>query len=205
MCALCSRCFGRDRGHGQQNLAPIQARQETMKKINEDTKVLSAMAKGEAPYDASKATAAHSSDGKTALTKGSQALFPDNSKTGEKTRASNPRSGKTEPTSTPSWRHSRRWRRETKAKATGSADSFKATFPGVIKAATIATKNTACAARHLINRARLKSETPAGCTRRVFLFYSLRPHCHDAGGLINYLVTCPRISPPGLAAVWMFT
>jgi len=68
----------------QQN--PILARQEIMKKSNDDLKMLTALSKGEAPFDAAKVTAAY------ALMEDSykkvQGLFPDSSKTGEKTRAS---------------------------------------------------------------------------------------------------------------------
>src|ERR1700752_1850690 len=68
-----------------QNLAPIKERQEIMKKTNDDTKVLNAMAKGEAPFDAAKAQALLS--GIEERTKKAATLFPDDSKTGEKTRA----------------------------------------------------------------------------------------------------------------------
>src|SRR4051812_12548050 len=68
-----------------QNLAPIKERQQIMKKTNDETKVLSAMAKGEAPFDAAKAQALLS--GIEERTKKAATLFPDNSKTGEKTRA----------------------------------------------------------------------------------------------------------------------
>jgi cytochrome c556 len=68
-----------------QNLAPIKERQETMKKTNDDTKVLTAMSKGEAPFDAAKAQALLA--GIEERTKKVVALFPDDSKTGEKTRA----------------------------------------------------------------------------------------------------------------------
>jgi len=68
----------------QQN--PILARQEIMKKSNDDLKMLSGMSKGEAPFDAGKVTATYASmeDGYKKV----QGLFPDNSKTGDKTRAS---------------------------------------------------------------------------------------------------------------------
>ena len=68
-----------------QNLAPIKERQEIMKKINDETKLLTAMAKGEAPFDAAKMSATLTpwdAAGKKYVT-----LFPDDSKTGEKTRA----------------------------------------------------------------------------------------------------------------------
>src|ERR1700741_3726965 len=68
-----------------QNLAPIKERQTYMKKVGDDAKVLGAMAKGETPYDAAKVNALATSlegEGKKFI-----ALFPDDSKTGEKTRA----------------------------------------------------------------------------------------------------------------------
>ena len=68
-----------------QNLAPIKQRQEIMKKTNDDTKVLNAMAKGEAPFDAGKAQALFS--GIEERSKNVSALFPDDTKEGEKTRA----------------------------------------------------------------------------------------------------------------------
>ena len=68
----------------QQN--PIIARQEIMKKSNDDLKTLSAMAKGEAPFDAAKTSAMYAEMEDSY--KKVQGLFPDNSKTGEKTRAS---------------------------------------------------------------------------------------------------------------------
>jgi cytochrome c556 len=112
-----------------QNLAPIKERQEIMKKTNDDTKVLNAMAKGEAPFDAAKAQALLS--GIEERTKKAATLFPDDSKTGEKTRAK-----------------AEVWQKkadfdakmaefikiagDTKAK-TSSADAFKAAFPNVMK------------------------------------------------------------------------
>jgi cytochrome c556 len=68
----------------QQN--PILARQEIMKKSDEDLRILSRMMRDEVPYDAAKVSAAYKSmeDGYKKV----QGLFPDNSKTGEKTRAS---------------------------------------------------------------------------------------------------------------------
>lgn len=68
-----------------QNLAPIKERQELMKKTNDEAKVVSAMVKGDAPFDAAKASAllgAWEDRAKKVV-----ALFPDDSKTGEKTRA----------------------------------------------------------------------------------------------------------------------
>ncbi len=68
----------------QQN--PILARQEIMKKSDEDLKLLSRMMRDEVPYDAAKVSAAYASMEDSY--KKVQGLFPDNSKTGEKTRAS---------------------------------------------------------------------------------------------------------------------
>ena len=68
-----------------QNLAPIKERQEIMKKSNDELKMLTAMSKGEAPFDARKATATYG--GMEGAYKKVQTLFPDDSKTGEKTRA----------------------------------------------------------------------------------------------------------------------
>ena len=68
-----------------QNLAPIKERQELMKKSDDDLKLLSKMTRGEAPYDASKVTSAYTEMQSTY--KKVQNLFPEDSKTGEKTRA----------------------------------------------------------------------------------------------------------------------
>lgn len=68
-----------------QNLAPIKERQELMKKTNDEAKTVSAMVKGEAPFDAAKAGALLGTWEERA--KKVVALFPDDSKTGEKTRA----------------------------------------------------------------------------------------------------------------------
>ena len=68
----------------QQN--PILARQEIMKKSDEDLRALSKILRDEAPFDAAKATAAYAAMEDSY--KKVQGLFPDNSKTGEKTRAS---------------------------------------------------------------------------------------------------------------------
>jgi cytochrome c556 len=113
-----------------QNLAPIKERQEIMKKTNDETKVLTAMAKGEAPFDAAKAQALLS--GIEERTKKAATLFPDDSKTGEKTRAK-----------------AEVWQKkadfdakmaeflkvaaDTRAKAS-SAEAFKAAFPNMTKA-----------------------------------------------------------------------
>jgi cytochrome c556 len=68
-----------------QNLPVIKQRQEIMKKTNDETKVLNAMAKGEAPFDAAKAQALFS--GIEERSKIAAGLFPDDTKEGEKTRA----------------------------------------------------------------------------------------------------------------------
>ena len=68
-----------------QNTAPIKDRQAIMKKVSDGAKTLGAMVKGETTYDAAKATAiltGWEEGGKKFVT-----LFPEDSKTGEKTRA----------------------------------------------------------------------------------------------------------------------
>lgn len=111
----------------QQN--PILIRQDAMKKIGDDTKTLSGMAKGETPYDAAKVNAILS--GWEEATKKLPTLFPDDSKTGEKTRAK-----------ADIWQNKADFEAkiadfakaiaDTKAQA-GSADSFKAAFPNLTK------------------------------------------------------------------------
>ena len=112
-----------------QNLAPIKERQEIMKKISDEAKVLGAMAKGETPFDAGKANAVLTgweTSGKKYIT-----LFPDGSKTGEKTRA------KAE-----IWQNKADFdgkmadflKATTAAKAATSADAFKASFGNIGKA-----------------------------------------------------------------------
>jgi cytochrome c556 len=68
----------------QQN--PIETRQNIMKRQDDDLKVLNAMVKGQAPFDAGKVSAIHTgfADGAAKL----RDLFPDDSQTGNKTRAS---------------------------------------------------------------------------------------------------------------------
>ena len=68
-----------------QNVAPIKERQDIMKKSNDDLKMLTAMSKGETPFNATKASATYA--GMEEGYKKAQKLFPDDSKTGEKTRA----------------------------------------------------------------------------------------------------------------------
>ena len=68
----------------QQN--PILARQEIMKKSDEELKALSRVLRDQAPFDAAKATAAYAEMEESY--KRLPSLFPDNSKTGDKTRAS---------------------------------------------------------------------------------------------------------------------
>ena len=68
-----------------QNVAPIKERQEVMKKSDDDLKLLTRMTRGEVPYDGAKVTAAYTA--MEAAYKKVQTLFPDDSKTGENTRA----------------------------------------------------------------------------------------------------------------------
>jgi cytochrome c556 len=67
----------------QQN--PIEIRQGLMKRNDEHHKALRAMTKGEVPFDAAKVDAAYANWSDTAAKL--PGLFPDNSKTGNKTRA----------------------------------------------------------------------------------------------------------------------
>ena len=63
----------------------IETRQNLMKRNNDNAKIVSAMAKGEAAFDAAKVATAYSDWQDTA--KKLPDMFPDNSKTGNKTRA----------------------------------------------------------------------------------------------------------------------
>ena len=65
---------------------PIAARKALMKQNNNGAKSISQMARGQAPFDAAKVDAAFAQWADTASKFG--ALFPDSSKTGDKTRAS---------------------------------------------------------------------------------------------------------------------
>ena len=69
-----------------QNASVIKARQEIMKGNIKHARDLTAMVKGQAPFDAAKASAAFSDF--AAAAKKLPTAFPDDSKTGEKTRAS---------------------------------------------------------------------------------------------------------------------
>jgi cytochrome c556 len=112
-----------------QNTAPIKQRQDIMKKISDDAKVLGAMAKGETPYDDAKANTLLS--GWEEGAKKYITLFPDDSKTGEKTRA------KAE-----IWQNKADFEAKaadflkaiSAAKAANTADAFKASWGNVGKA-----------------------------------------------------------------------
>ncbi len=64
---------------------PIAARMALMKGNNDNAKIVVAMIRGQAPFDAAKVEAAFAQWAETAQKL--PGLFPDNSKTGEKTRA----------------------------------------------------------------------------------------------------------------------
>jgi cytochrome c556 len=64
---------------------PIAARKALMKKNGDEAKIVTAMVKGEAPFDATKAQAAFATFADSAAK--ATALFPDNSKTGGDTAA----------------------------------------------------------------------------------------------------------------------
>jgi cytochrome c556 len=128
LCALAAVAVGTTMVLAQ-NTAPIVERQNIMKRVSDDAKVLAAMAKGEAQFDAARANAilaGWEAGGKKYVT-----LFPDDSKTGEKTRA------KAE-----IWQNKADFEAKytdflkavTAVKAaTGSADAFKAAYPAIGK------------------------------------------------------------------------
>jgi len=64
---------------------PIKERMKLMKENNDNAKIVVAMIRGQAPFDAAKVDAAFAQWAETAQKL--PGLFPDNSKTGEKTRA----------------------------------------------------------------------------------------------------------------------
>jgi cytochrome c556 len=113
-----------------QNLAPIKERQDTMKKISDDNKVLGAMTKGEAPFDAAKASALLG--GWDARVKKVLTLYPDDSKTGEKTRAK-PEIWQNKADFDAKMADFAKAAAAAKA-ATGSADAFKAAYADLGKA-----------------------------------------------------------------------
>jgi cytochrome c556 len=84
LCAVTALALGMAAASAQQN--PILVRQEIMKKSDEDLKLLSKMSRGELPFDAAAATSAYA--GMEDNYRKLQGLFPEDSKTGEKTRAS---------------------------------------------------------------------------------------------------------------------
>ena len=112
----------------QQN--PILARQEIMKKSDEDLRALSKILRDEAPFDAAKATAAYAAMEDSY--KKVQGLFPDNSKTGEKTRAS-PKIWENRADFDSKMAAFIKVAGEAKAKATNEA-AFREIHPAVIKA-----------------------------------------------------------------------
>lgn len=112
-----------------QNLAPIKERKGIMKKISDEAKVLGRMVKGEAPFDDAKVDVILS--GWETGAKKYVTLFPDDSKTGEKTRAK-----------AAIWENKADFEAKAAdflkaiaaAKAANSADAFKAAYPAVGKA-----------------------------------------------------------------------
>lgn len=112
----------------QQN--PILARQEIMKKSDEDLRLLSKMSKGEVPLDAAKASAAYA--GMEESYKKAQSLFPEDSKTGEKTRAS-PKIWENRADFDAKMAAFIKVAADAKAKATNEA-GFKEIHPAVVKA-----------------------------------------------------------------------
>jgi cytochrome c556 len=113
-----------------QNLAPIKERQETMKKISDDNKVLGTMVKGEAPFDAAKVSVLLG--GWDEKVKKVLTLYPDDSKTGEKTRAK-PEIWQNKADFDAKMADFAKAAAAAKA-ATGSADAFKAAYADLGKA-----------------------------------------------------------------------
>lgn len=111
-----------------QNTAPITERQNVMKTISDDARTLGAMAKGDTPFDAAKAGAILA--GWEAGGKKFASLFPDDSKTGGKTRAK-----------ADIWQNKADFEAKnadfikaaTAAKAATSAEAFKASFSAIGK------------------------------------------------------------------------
>jgi cytochrome c556 len=128
LCALATVALGATIVMAQQN--PILARQEIMKKSNDDLKMLTAMSKGEVPFDAAKAAAAYAAMEDSY--KKVQSLFPDNSKTGDKTRAS-PKVWENRPDFDAKLAAFIKVAGDAKAKATNEA-GFKEIHPAVVKA-----------------------------------------------------------------------
>ena len=112
----------------QQN--PIVARQELMKKSDDDLKLLSKMTRGEAPYDAGKVTAAYAAMEESY--KKVRTLFPDDSKTGDNTRAM-PKVWENRADFDAKMAEMVKVAGEAKAKALNEA-SFKEIHPAVVKA-----------------------------------------------------------------------
>ncbi|MEA2974690.1 MAG: hypothetical protein QOF19_210 [Alphaproteobacteria bacterium] len=111
----------------QQN--PIEVRQNLMKRNNDNAKVVTAITKGEAPFDAAKVNAAYTDWADTA--KKLPDLFPDDSKTGNKTRAS-PKIWENRADFNAKIADFAKVVADSKAQATTEA-GLKASFPAVIK------------------------------------------------------------------------
>jgi cytochrome c556 len=129
LCAIAAVAFGTTMVMAQ-NLPVIKQRQEIMKHSDDDLKLLTKMTRGEAPYDSAKVTAAY-----TAMEAGYkkvQMLFPEDSKTGEKTRAQ-PKIWENRADFDAKMADLIKVAGEAKVKATSEA-SFKEIHPAVVKA-----------------------------------------------------------------------
>jgi cytochrome c556 len=129
LCALAAVALGATMVMAQ-NVAPIKERQGLMKKSDDDLKLLSQMVRGEAPYDGAKVTAAYAA--MEAAYKKVETLFPDDSKTGENTRAQ-PKIWETRADFNAKMAEIVKVTGEAKVKATNEA-SFKEIHPAVVKA-----------------------------------------------------------------------
>ena len=129
LCAIAAVAFGATMVMAQ-NLPVIKQRQEIMKHSDDDLKLLTKMTRGEAPYDAAKVTAAYTA--MEASYKKVQTLFPEDSKTGENTRAQ-PKVWQDRADFDAKMAALIKVAGEAKVKATSEA-SFKEIHPSVVKA-----------------------------------------------------------------------
>ena len=128
LCALSAVVLGATAVLAQSSA--IKDRKEIMEKISNDNKVMTAMVKGEAPFDGAKAGALLAPwEG---MMKKYVTLFPDDSKTGDKTRAK-PEIWQKKSDFEAKAAEFIKTVNDAKA-ATGSADAFKAAFGTVSKA-----------------------------------------------------------------------
>jgi cytochrome c556 len=128
LCALSAVVLGATAVLAQSSA--IKERKEIMEKVSNDNKVMTAMVKGEAPFDGAKAGALLAP--LEGMMKKYLTLFPDDSKTGDKTRAKPEIWQKKADFETKGMEFIKAVN-DAKA-ATGSLDAFKVAFANVSKA-----------------------------------------------------------------------